>query len=180
MDDLDFLTATDLLVDCEDAPGEPIYFDGWGDAERAEHRAKIAAHVTDSDKCAWVYEDTATRQNIGMFLVWFRERHTEPHTPATDFLFQFIDESILPPDGRFCEVFQLWVHPAYRRRGLATAMKRACEDEARRRGTHLIYTHTRERNANVVELNRRLGYEEIRRGPLWDDAVRVSLVKRLE
>lgn len=180
MDDLDFLVATDLLVDREDDPGEPIYYDEWGDAERAEHRAKIAAHVTDSEKCAWVSEDTASRQNIGMFLVWSRDRHTEPHTPATDFLFQFIDESILPPDGRFCEVFQLWVHPDYRRRGLATAMKRACEDEARRRDTHLIYTHTRERNGNVVELNLKLGYEEIRRGPLWDDASRVSLVKRLE
>ena len=180
MDDLDFLVATDLLVDCEDDPGEPVYFDGWGDAERAEHRAKIAAYITNPDKYAWVYEDANTRQDIGMFLVWFRDRHTEPHTPATDFLFQFIDESVLPPDGRFCEVFQLWVHPAYRRKGLASAMKRACEDEARRRGIGLIYTHTRERNAHVVELNRRLGYEEIRRGSLWDDAVRVSLVKRLE
>jgi ribosomal protein S18 acetylase RimI-like enzyme len=166
-------------VDLEDAPEEPVYFDGWGDTERAEHRAKIADYVNNPDKYAWVYEDEESGRDVGMFLVWFRNRPTEPHTEETDFLFRFFDESILPPNGRFCEVFQLWVHPDCRRRGLATAMKRACEDEARRRDTHLIYTHTCERNAHVVELNRRLGYEEIRRGPLWDDASRVSLVKRL-
>jgi ribosomal protein S18 acetylase RimI-like enzyme len=180
LDDLDFLVGTDLLVDREDAPGEPVYFDVWGDVERAVHRANISAYITCSDKCAWVYEDTASQQNVGMLLVSFRDRPTEPHTEATDFLFRYIDESILPPDGRFCEVFQLWVRPAYRRKGLATAMKRACEIETRRRGITLIYTHTRERNTNVVELNRRLGYVEIRRGPMWDAAPRVCLVKKLE
>ena len=180
LDDLDFLAYTDLLVDSEDAPGEPMYYDSWGDAERAEHRAKIAAYVTDADKCAWVYEDTDRQLNVGMFLVWYRDRHSEPHNEATDFLFRYIDESILPADGRFCEVFQLWVHPDYRRRGLASAMKRACEAEARRRDVHLIYTHTRERNANVVDLNVKLGFVEIRRGPMWDAASRVCLVKVLQ
>jgi ribosomal protein S18 acetylase RimI-like enzyme len=179
LDDLDFLVATDFLVDREDAPGEPAYFDNWGDAEHTEHRAYIATFITDPNKSAWVYEDTTACCNIGMFLVLFRSRHTEPHTEANDLLFRFIDESILPPDGRFCEVFQLWVHPDYRRRGLASEMKRVCEAETRQRGIQLIYTHTRERNANVVMLNRKLGYEEIRRGPMWDAASRVSLIRRL-
>jgi ribosomal protein S18 acetylase RimI-like enzyme len=76
-------------------------------------------------------------------------------------------------------VFLLWVHPAYRRRGLASALKRECEAEAVRRGVSMIYTHTHERNTHVVELNRKLGYVDIRRGPMEDAALRVSLVKRL-
>lgn len=180
LDDLDFLVYTDLLVDREDAPGEPVYFDGWGEVERAEHRVKIRAYIVDADKCAWVYEDAETCQNVGLIMAWFHSRHTETHTEAADFLFRYINESILPPDGRFCEVFLLWVHPAYRRRGLASALKRECEAEARWRGVSMIYTHTLERNVHVVELNRKLGYVEIRRGPMWDAAVRVSLVKRVE
>ncbi len=34
-------------------------------------------------------------------------------------------------------------------------------------------------NQHVIELNHKLGYREIRRGPIWDEIVRVSLVKDL-
>lgn len=44
---------------------------------------------------------------------------------------------------------------------------------------NLIYTHTEERNQHVVDLNVKLGYKEVRRGPIWDDIVRISLVKHL-
>jgi hypothetical protein len=43
----------------------------------------------------------------------------------------------------------------------------------------LIYTHTEERNEHVIALNKKLGYHEIRRGPIWDEIVRVSLIKSL-
>ncbi|MCL5996206.1 MAG: GNAT family N-acetyltransferase [Chloroflexi bacterium] len=183
-DDVPFLVSTDLLVDLQDETDDtsrsaPAYAEGWGEHERAEHRAKIAAYVDDADKGAWVYEDTERMRNVGLIMCWFRDRRREPRTAATDFLFRFIDESVLPPDGCFCEVFQLWVDPAYRRRGLASALKRQVEDESRQRGIGMIYTHTRERNAHVVELNRKLGYVEVRRGPMWDDVARVSLVKWL-
>jgi ribosomal protein S18 acetylase RimI-like enzyme len=177
--DLDFMVATDLLVDVEDAPDEPPYEAGMDEGERASHRAKIAAYVTDADKAAWVVHATTAGRPVGLVMAWFRDRRAEAHTEANDFLFRFIDEAILPPDGRFCEVFQLWVDPAYRRRGLATALKQQLEHECRARGISMIYTHTRERNAGVLDLNCKLGYVEIRRGPLWDDAPRVSLVKRL-
>ncbi len=177
--DVDFLAATDLLVDCDDAAGEAAYMDAWGEAERGEHRAKIAAFAAGPDKGAWVYEDAEAGRPVGMILAVFRDRRNEPRGEASDFLFRFIDERILPPDGRFCEVFQLWVDPAWRRLGLATALKRQLEGEARRRGMRMIYTHTRERNAGVVALNLQLGYQEVRRGPMWDEAVRVSLVKWL-
>jgi hypothetical protein len=43
----------------------------------------------------------------------------------------------------------------------------------------MIYTHTEERHAHVLALNQKLGYREVRRGPIWDDVIRVSLVKYL-
>lgn len=44
----------------------------------------------------------------------------------------------------------------------------------------MIYTHTEALNDHVLEMNRKLGYQEVRRGPLWDDVIRVSLVKWLD
>ena len=44
----------------------------------------------------------------------------------------------------------------------------------------MMSTHTEERNAHVIELNRKMGYREVRRGPMWDDIIRVSLVKDLQ
>ena len=45
--------------------------------------------------------------------------------------------------------------------------------------TRMIYTHTETANAHVIELNRKLGYEIVRRGPIWDEIERTSLVKWL-
>lgn len=76
-------------------------------------------------------------------------------------------------------MFQLWVNPNYRREGLGTKLKEKIEEEAHIRKVNLIYTHTEERNQHVVDLNVKLGYKEVRRGPIWDDIVRISLVKHL-
>jgi ribosomal protein S18 acetylase RimI-like enzyme len=86
---------------------------------------------------------------------------------------------LFPADGGFCEIFQLWVAPEYRRQGLATHLKQQAEEEAQRRGINLLYTHTEESNKHVIELNLKLGYSEVRRGPMWDEAVRVSLIKQM-
>jgi hypothetical protein len=40
----------------------------------------------------------------------------------------------------------------------------------------MIYTHTEERHAHVLALNQKLRYREVRRGPIWDDVIRVSRV----
>lgn len=176
-DDLAALIEADLAVDAEDSAGETIEAENWTSAEHAKHQQKISAYVCDADKPGWVCEDARSGQIVGMLLTWFRDRKTEAHTEADDFLFHYLDESLLPADGRFVEVFQLWVHPNYRRRGLATRMKQACEGLARDQHIAMIYTHTRARNAHVIKLNQKLGYVEIRRGTMWDDHVRVSLVR---
>jgi ribosomal protein S18 acetylase RimI-like enzyme len=44
--------------------------------------------------------------------------------------------------GAACELQQLWVHEAHRRRGLGARLVRAFEDAARRRGCDLLYLDT--------------------------------------
>ena len=154
----------------------PGYRVDWGEAEIAEHRALIASFILDEDKAARVV-DAPDRPRIGAVMWRFRNVVTEAMPPDSVFL---EIKDALPADGAFCEVFQLWVDPAWRRRRIGTTLKLVAEADARRRGVGMIYTHTEERNAHVIELNEKLGYYAVRRGPIWDEVVRVSLVKRLD
>lgn len=147
--------------------------------EYAEHRAKIGNYVTDHDKGAWVLQAQPGGHRVGMILFRFRCRVEGIEQPDS-WLFQELPDEIFPPDGRFCEVFNLRVESPYRRRGYATLLKNQMENVARQRGVSLLYTHTEETNTHVLELNRKLGYVVVRRGPIWDEVVRVSLVKRLD
>ncbi len=171
--DLDFLVAVDLKDEGVTLP----HLAGAGSEELAEHRHKIAAFISDIDKAAWVCEDTETKRLIAITLWRYRNRLSERFESWS--IFPQLAESLFPVDGGFCEIFQLWVAPEYRRRGLATRLKRQAEADALRRGITLIYTHTEERNSHVIELNLKMGYQEARRGPLWDEMVRVSLIKSL-
>jgi len=139
--------------------------------------SEIAAFISDSDKAAWVYEDTETGRLIGIILWRYRNRLRDTFEGWN--IFPQLDERLFPPDGAFCEIFQLWDAPAFRRRGLASALKRQAETESLRHRVHSLYTHTEERNTHVIEMNLNLGYREVRRGPIWDEIVRVSLIKLL-
>ncbi|MCU6794979.1 GNAT family N-acetyltransferase [Paenibacillus sp. WQ 127069] len=94
-------------------------------------------------------------------------------------MYNELDRTLFQSDGRFLEIFQLWVHPDYRRAGLATQLKSKLEEEAQYHNVNLIYTHTEAVNDHVIELNKKIGYQEVRRGPIWDDIIRVSLIKQL-
>lgn len=169
-DDLDYLIASDLLSD------------GWTPTTEdviAAHHAKIAAFVAGGDDTGWIAEDDQTGERAGMILVRFRDRYHEPPTDANLFLFRALDDAIFPASGRFCEVYQLWVGPTYRRQGIATRLKQQIEVESLRRGIEMIYTHTEARNEHVIELNQKLGYRIVRTGPIWDEVPRTSLVKWL-
>jgi ribosomal protein S18 acetylase RimI-like enzyme len=173
--DLDFLVQVDLndegVTHSDDRAMTP--------AELAEHRVKVRGFIDEPDQAAWIFDDADAGHSVALIMCRFRDRRREARKDANEFLLRFIGEDWLPPDGRFCEIFQLWVDLAYRRQGLATRLKRQVEEAARQRGIKLIYTHTEERNTHVIELNHKLGYREIRRGPIWDNIVRVSLVKQL-
>jgi len=174
LDDLDFLVE----VDREDE-GVTSAFSYDTPQEVAKHRAKIAGFVDHDDAGAWVLEDRANGRLAGCILCRFRDRSTEEPNDWNQMLFRTVGDDWLRPEQRFCEVFQLWVDPGYRRQGLAMRLKRHMEVEARARGIRVLYTHTEEVNLHVIELNRKLGYHEVRRGPIWDDVVRVSMFKRL-
>lgn len=167
-DDLDFLAEADLLSD-----GCAL----TTDEEKTAHRLKISAYVHGPDDAGWIPEEETTGEKAGMILVRFRDRYHEPDTEANRYLFRYLDESLFPKDGRFCEIFQLWVAPAYRRRGIATRLKQEIEQETRRRGIQMIYTHTEAVNKHVIELNHKLGYQPVRRGTIGDNVLMVSLAK---
>jgi ribosomal protein S18 acetylase RimI-like enzyme len=171
--DLDFLIKIDR--DDEGCASPAQYFT---QEELSEHRAKIAAFVTHADDCAWVLEDGEAGNLVGAIMCRFRDLMSE--ATGTYNSLRIVGDTWLHPDTRYCEVFQLWVDPKYRRQGLATRLKQHIESEAQERGVNFVYTHTEEQNAHVIDLNRKLGYHEIRRGPIWDEITRVSLVKRLD
>lgn len=171
--DLDFLVAVDL----QDEGCESTYMDDWGTKELAEHRDKIAAFISGDDQDAWVYEESDTGSLIAMILWRYRNRLLEIFDSGN--IFSQLDESLFPPDGAFGEIFQLWVAPEHRRHGLATRLKQQAEIESLKRSVKLLYTHTEEHNPHVIEMNLQLGYREVRRGPIWDEIVRVSLIKPL-
>ena len=172
--DLDFLVAVDL----KDEGVTLSHLAQAGPEELAEHRVKIADFISDTDKAAWVYEDAETERIIGIILWRCRNRLSENFEGWS--IFPQLAENLFPADGGFCEIFQLWVAREYRRQGLATRLKQQAEKEALRRGITRMYTHTEECNSHVIEMNLKLGYSEVRRGPMWDDAVRVSLIKPLK
>ena len=138
----------------------------------------MAGFVQDTDKAAWVAEDTDTQAQAGAILCLFRDLDSKSSPTMNRDFFARIRE-YLPADARVTEVFNLWIHPDYRRQGLATRLKRHLEKESRSRAMRMVYTHTEASNHHAIELNRKLGYREIRRGPIWDEVVRVSLVKDL-
>jgi ribosomal protein S18 acetylase RimI-like enzyme len=170
--DLDFLVE----VDRQEEGGYSTYMESWGATEEADHREKIADFIINSDKEAWVF---ATEKDIPVAMILWRYRNRLKEVFEDWSIFPQIDEKIFPQNGDFCEIFQLWVAPEYRRQGLASRLKMQAESESIRKGINLIYTSTAACNSHVVEMNLKLGYREVRRGPIWDDIVRVSLVKSL-
>ena len=147
----------------------------------SEHADSIRPFVSDPDLGAWVLVNECATNLIHAGMILFRFRTlVEPRDGDYARLFHELPSKVFPPGGWFCEVFNLRVEPEYRRQGLATRLKNQMEVVARERDVRLLYTHTEERNAHVIELNRRLGYEPIRCGPIWDDVPRFSLTKRLQ
>lgn len=170
-EDLDFLVEVDLL----DEGSSSDFYANYSGEELKEHRRKMHSFVTDESKRAWIHE--ADGKRISLIAYSFRTKDEKMWD--SDKVYDEIDSSLFPSDGRFCEVFQLWVDPAYRRQGLATELKNRMELEAKENGIGMLYTHTQDGNQHVIDMNLRLGYKEVRRGPIWDEFIRVSLVKVL-
>jgi len=170
--DIDLLVRVDL----DDEGVTPGYRIDWQAEDFERHRTFIGTFV-DGPECFANVAEVPEETVIGVVL--WRVRSIEEDLPE-DHVFKQIPREIFPSDGVFCEIFNLWVDPSWRRQGVATTLKTSVEEFARGRGVRLIYTHTEESNHDVLALNEMLGYFEVRRGPIWDEVVRVSLVKNLE
>lgn len=173
--DFDFL----YRVDVRDEGITEDHRSDWTEAHWEEHSRLVRSFTTDSEKVAFICEDEEGAKCIGLVMASFRTLapgglQAAEGNPAG------LDRTLLPADGRYCEIYQLWVHPEYRRRGLATALKRHVEVAAIRRGIGLIYTHTEAINRHIVELNLKMGYRQVRRAPLRSGVEHVSLVKKLQ
>ncbi len=178
--DLDFLVEADIRADEDEQATLDVDADAWD-----RHRDKLLPFVTEPSRGAWIHRDDGpANPRAGMLLARFRDPLHEPDIPENRFLLDRVlatlDPRWLPSDGRFTEVFQLWVHPQHRRRGIARRLKQHLEQVSRARGIGLLYTHTRADYTHVVALNEALGYTAVRHGPLWDELPRISLVKRLD
>ncbi len=171
--DLNFL----VWIDIKDEGVRSSYMANWTDAEWAAHRAQIAAYISGSDKIAYVIEEAESQRRIaGIYADILNVQDVADRWP----MFQTVSTDLFPANGRFCAIFQLWVDPAYRRQGLGSQLKQTVEAEARRCQVGAMYTHTEARNLHVITLNKKLGYQEIYRGPMWDEIERVALLKRLD
>ena len=150
MNDLDFL----VQIDREDEGITPTEEFQKSKENVEEHRQKILKFLTDPDKGGFVYEDSKCHKQIGaiMYLVSNRDAVYPWKT-----VFQELDRDLFQDDGRFIEIFQLWIAPEYRRKGLGTKLKQRVEQVARELKINLIYTHTEETNEHVIEFNKNLG-----------------------
>ncbi|MEK8131598.1 GNAT family N-acetyltransferase [Paenibacillus filicis] len=144
--------------------------------EKEEHSKKIERYLIDPEKGAFIIEDSVSSKPIAMIMYSIANRGSVYPWKT---VFTELDPNLFQSDGRFIEIFQLWVHPNYRRLGLATKLKLKLEEDALYHKVDLIYTHTEEANSHVIELNKKIGYQVVRQGPIWDDVIRISLIKKL-
>lgn len=172
--DLDFL----LWVDQQNE-GQPSEYDEPMRDMTDEQRAKITEFLTREDRGAWVAEALATKKRVGLVLCRFRVLGQGSETPSETFILG-LNDPLLAEGAHICEVFNLWVHPDYRRHGMATRLKRQLEIESKHRDIGVVYTHPELANTHVVDLNEKMGYRQIRQGPIWNDVIRVSLLKELD
>ena len=170
--DLNFL----VWIDIKDEGVSSAYMANWTDTEWAAHREQIAAYISGDDKIAYVIEAGNQRRVAGIYADILQVRDVVDQWQ----MFQTVSTEIFPEDGRFCAIFQLWVDPTFRRQGLGSQLKKMVEEEAARRQVKAIYTHTEAVNKHVITLNKKLGYQEIYCGPMWDEIERVALFKRLD
>lgn len=147
-----------------------------GDETADQLLAQISAYVQDQDKGALIYADEPSGQPVGVAI--YRCRGGAGPFTETE-VFSRIDPKVLPAKGDFLEVVLFWIHPDYRRLGLGRELAKRLEGEAHHRNIHTIYLQTEGKNAGAMAFTRAMRYKEVYRGPLWDEVVRVGLIKRV-
>lgn len=170
-DELDFMTQIDL----EDEGMSQVRKYSQADFDRS--RKRLAGYLKSDSDAVWVFKDEESSKCNGLIIFRYRDLEKEPVEEANQLL-EHLPRNVFPNDGKVTEIYQLWVDPEFRRRGLGTQLKRQAEIESKKRSISMIYTHTEETNAHIIDLNVKLGYEKVRRGRLGD-VDRVSLIKQV-
>ncbi len=101
------------------------------------HREKISKFVTEEDRGAFIYEEMSSNNKIGAIIYSIANRDVEYPWKT---IFHELDRELFQKDGRFLEVFQLWVDPEYRRSGIATKLKQKLEEVAKVENINLTRT----------------------------------------
>lgn len=161
--DLDFLVS--IEIEDEGITNSP-------DKDLSEHQERILTYIESSDFGGFVYENKS--QSIACILFSVENRSNTYSWPT---VYHEINESYFDLTGNMLAVYQLWVHPDFRCKGIATKLKLALEQEAHSRNIHIIYTHTEIANQHVIDLNQKMNYKIVRIGPIWDEINRVCMIK---
>ena len=143
-----------------------------------EIQGRVAGYVDHPRKFGHVVVTRGSESVVGFLLAEIHNRLND--TFGDHSIIDKLSVDLFPPSGEFCEIFDLWVAADHRRMGLATALKLHLEAFLKQRKCSSIYTHTESANAHVLHLNQNLNYSEVRRGPIWDDVERTSLMKNLK
>lgn len=127
IEDLEFLISVDLLdegiTQLEEQKFTPM--------EIEAHRNKIMTFIVDHDRGALILENSESKQKIGTIMYCITNRDKEYPWKT---IFHELDRELFQKDGRFLEIFQLWIDSGFRRCGYGTQLKLAVEDEARSHG----------------------------------------------
>jgi len=145
------------------------------DEPQDDHVRKIETFITEENKDGFIYE--INDHPVALLMFSIENIHTEYPWPTP---YSSIDDQHFSKDGNLIAVFQLWVDPKHRRYGIASQLKAHLELYAVTHGIETLYTHTESSNQHVIELNQKMGYKIVRKGPIWDDVIRTSLIKSLK
>ena len=165
INDLDFLVSVDMK-------DEGITSDEVKDYD--EYVKKMTRFIEHPDFGGFIYE--LNHQQIGCILFNVENKFKTYDWPT---IYDEITDSYFDESGQMLVVYQLWISKEHRRCGIATHLKQAFEAEAINRQIYTLYTHTEIQNQHVIELNQKLEYDVVRIGPIWDEILRISLVKDL-
>jgi ribosomal protein S18 acetylase RimI-like enzyme len=85
----------------------------------------------------------------GRYLGWITEDHGRPVASAGMLILDWAPHPLDPAGEKRAYLLNVFVDPAYRRRGLARKLMEICLEEARGRGIRVVALHASEEGAHV-------------------------------
>lgn len=161
--DIDFMVEVERLSEG--------YSSDHRDSDKMLHK-KMLAFFDSKENGGFIYE---TDRPVGLLLysVAYTDKDYSWPTVYKEIPKKYLWDNVL------LGVYNLWVDPEFRRQGIASSLKNKLETFAIDQGFKQLFTHTELANEHVIKMNLKLGYDIVRVGPIWDESIRVSLLKPL-